>query len=259
MGISKPVIRGLSGMRVVTYNNGLRIENQQWGSDHGMASTELGLGKVEVVKGPSSLLYGADALGGVIHFIDETYLQKGSTNAYISSKFESNSLGSTNEIGFRSHKGKWRANVYANYVNHADFQLPDGNFIKNSRFWSTNFKSSLGYRNKNYQLNIRYQFSYSRLGIPGHSHNENPSALDFISDSRKRKSTLPAQYTLNNYLLIENKLFFKRSNLLVELGNTNSDLQEYDEKVSLPFTHLNVNNSTYNIRYTYKITEKINL
>ncbi|PWH85694.1 TonB-dependent receptor [Brumimicrobium oceani] len=259
MGISKPIIRGLSGMRVVTYNNGLRIENQQWGSDHGMAASELGLGKVEVVKGPSSLLYGADALGGVIHFIDEPYLQKGKSDGYVSTKLESNSLGTTNEVGFRIHKGKWRANVHANYINHADFQLPDAQFIKNSRFWGSNFKTSLGYRHKNYQLNIRYQLSYLRLGIPGHSHNANPEAIDFISNVRKREGTLPAQYNFNNFLLIENTIFFNRSNLLIELGNTNSDLQEYDEKVTLPFTHLNVNNSTYNIRYTYRLTDEIGL
>jgi len=259
MGISKPIIRGLSGMRVVTYNNGLRIENQQWGDDHGMAASELGLGKVEVVKGPSSLLYGADALGGVIHFLDEQYIQKDQEEIYASSKFESNSMGTTNEVGYRTHKGRWRANVHANYINHADFQLPNGDFIKNSRYWSTNFKTSLGYRHKNYQLNIRYQLSYRRLGIPGHSHNENPEVLDFISSERKRKGTLPAQYNFDNFLLIENTIFFNRSNLLLEVGNTNSDLREYDEKVTLPFTHLNVNNTTYNIRYSYKLTENMSL
>jgi len=259
MGISKPIIRGLSGMRVVTYNNGLRIENQQWGDDHGMAASELGLGKVEVVKGPSSLLYGADALGGVIHFLDEKYIRKDKDELYISSKFESNSMGTTNEIGYRTHKGKWRANIHANYINHADFQLPDGNFIKNSRFWSTNFKSSIGYRHKNFQLNIRYQLSHRRLGIPGHSHNAQPDVLDFISNKRQRKGTLPAQYNFDHFLLIENTIFFNRSNLLLEIGNTNSDLKEFDEKVTLPFTHLNVNNTSYNFRYSYKLLENMSL
>ncbi|HZH86942.1 MAG TPA: TonB-dependent receptor [Brumimicrobium sp.] len=259
MGISKPIIRGLSGMRVVTYNNGLRIENQQWGNDHGMAASELGLGKVEVVKGPSSLLYGADALGGVIHFLDEPYIQKDQSELYLSSKFETNSMGTTNEVGFRTHKGRWRANFHGNYVNHADFQLPNGSFIDNSRFWSTNFKSSIGYRHKNYQLNIRYQLSYRRLGIPGHSHNENPETIDFITTERERKGTLPAQYNFDNFILIENTIYFNRSNILLELGNTNSDLREYDEKITLPFTHLNVNNTTYNIRYAYKLTEKMGL
>jgi iron complex outermembrane receptor protein len=126
-------------------------------------------------------------------------------------------MGTTNEIGYRTHKERWRANIHANYINHADFQLPSGDFIKNSRFSSTNFKASVGYRHKNYQLNIRDQLSYRRLGIPGHSHNENPETLDFISSDRERKGTLPAQFKFDNFLLIENTIFFNRSNLLVEL------------------------------------------
>ena len=53
--------------------NGLRIENQQWGADHGFAVLNLGIDRVEVIKGPSSLIYGADALGGVIYLADEPY------------------------------------------------------------------------------------------------------------------------------------------------------------------------------------------
>ena len=70
VGISKPVIRGLGLNRVITYMNGLRIENQQWGADHGLGLTDLGIGRVEIIKGPASLLYGSDALGGVIYFVD---------------------------------------------------------------------------------------------------------------------------------------------------------------------------------------------
>ena len=61
-GIAKPVIRGLSGMRVLTSLNGLRIENQQWGADHGFALFNLGIDRVEVIKGPSSLIYISDYL-----------------------------------------------------------------------------------------------------------------------------------------------------------------------------------------------------
>ena len=67
-GISKPVVRGLSGPRVVSYLNGMRLENQQWGADHGMGITDVGIGSVEVIRGPSSLLYGSDAMGGVYCF-----------------------------------------------------------------------------------------------------------------------------------------------------------------------------------------------
>ena len=73
IGISKPIIRGLSGSRVVTYLQGIRYENQQWGSDHGMGITDLGINRVEIIKGPASLQFGADALGGVIFLIDEDF------------------------------------------------------------------------------------------------------------------------------------------------------------------------------------------
>lgn len=259
MGISKPVIRGLSGMRVVTYNNGLRIENQQWGQDHGLGSSMVGLDRVEVVKGPSSLLYGSDALGGVIQIIDEPYIQRGKTEVKATTRFESNSLGTTNEAGVRMNNGNMKLNLHANFVNHADFQLTNGRFIKNSRYWGTNFKVNAGFRKENYALNIRYQMMYNRVGIPGHSHNENPSSIDFIRNERGRKGTLPAQFNFNNYLLIDNKFFFDRSQLIVQLGNTNSNLREFDEKVTIPFTHLNLNTSTYNIRYDFHWTENLEL
>lgn len=257
MGISKPVIRGLSGMRVITYNNGLRVENQQWGQDHGLGASMVGLDRVEVVKGPSSLIYGSDALGGVIQMIDEPYLSNEGYELRASTRFESNSLGTTNEVGARINTGKMKLNLHANYMNQADFQLPDGQFIQNSRFWGTNFKANAGFRKNNYVLNIRYQMMYNRVGIPGHSHNENPQSIDFIRDQRGRQGTLPAQFIINNFLLIDNKFFFDRSQLTIQLGNANNDLREFDEKVTIPYVHLNLNNSTYNIRYDYHWTENI--
>lgn len=49
--IGKPVIRGLSGNRIVTYAQGIRAENQQWGSEHGLGVGEIGIESVEVIKG----------------------------------------------------------------------------------------------------------------------------------------------------------------------------------------------------------------
>lgn len=260
VGISRPVIRGLSGMRVVTYWDGLRVENQQWGEDHGMAASEIGLKGVEVVKGPSSLLYGADAIGGVIHFRDEDYTSVGTQKFYASSRAESNSLGSINELGFQTNNGKIKLNLFGNYVSHADFQLPDGNFIENSRFWSTNLKGALGYRKDNYILNIRYHGNYSRLGIPGHTHSTDPLAEDFISNRRGfREPILPAQYILNNFLTAEHKFLFDHSDFMVQVGNTNNHLREYEHDNNVPFTNLMLNNSTYNIRYNHHFNKKLNL
>ena len=259
VGIAKPVIRGLGGMRVVSYWSGLRIENQQWGDDHGMGASEVGLQGIEIIKGPASILYGADALGGVIHYIDEDYAPANSTTGYASTRFESNSMGTTTEFGYKVNKGKLKFNLFANYINHADFQLPSGRYIQNSRFWGSNIKMALGYRKGNYVFNLRYHTAFNRLGIPGHTHNENATTEDFLRDVRGRRNTLPAQLIYNNFLLAENKWFFKRSELLVQLGNTNNFLREFDEKVTIPRTRLGLNNSTYNLRYKYHLLENMDL
>ncbi len=104
VGISKPVIRGLSGSRVVTYLNGLRIENQQWGGDHGMGVDELGIGSVEVIKGPASLLFGADALGGVVYFVDEPYENQNTISSTLQSRYNSVTMGSDNTLSLRAAK-----------------------------------------------------------------------------------------------------------------------------------------------------------
>ena len=70
-GIGKPVIRGLSYNRVLVYSDGMRLENQQWGSEHGLGLSSAGIDRIEIIKGPSSLLFGPDAMGGVVYLIPE--------------------------------------------------------------------------------------------------------------------------------------------------------------------------------------------
>ena len=70
-GVSKPVIRGLSMNDILILNNDVRYENYQYSDHHPLGIDEFGIEDVEVIKGPASLLYGSDAIGGVINFIKE--------------------------------------------------------------------------------------------------------------------------------------------------------------------------------------------
>jgi len=65
-GQSKPVIRGLGFNRVSVVQNGIKHEAQQWGNDHGLEIDQYAVEDVQIIKGPASLLYGSDAIGGVI-------------------------------------------------------------------------------------------------------------------------------------------------------------------------------------------------
>ena len=75
-GVIKPVIRGLSGMRVATLFRGARIESQAWGAEHGIYLPEQGIDRIEIIRGPSALIFGADAFGGVLNFLPDPPLDE---------------------------------------------------------------------------------------------------------------------------------------------------------------------------------------
>ncbi|MEZ4889503.1 MAG: TonB-dependent receptor plug domain-containing protein [Crocinitomicaceae bacterium] len=64
--ISKPFIHGLGYNRVLTLYDGIRQEGQQYGDEHGLEVDDYNMNKAEVIKGPASLLYGSDAIAGVV-------------------------------------------------------------------------------------------------------------------------------------------------------------------------------------------------
>ena len=68
-GVGKPVIRGLSSNRVLVLTDGQRVESQQWGDEHGPQVEAAEAERIEVIRGPASVLYGSDALGGVVNVV----------------------------------------------------------------------------------------------------------------------------------------------------------------------------------------------
>ncbi len=258
-GISKPVIRGMSGMRVSTYLNGLKIENQQWGSDHGIGVDALGIEKVEVIKGASSLLYGSDALGGVIYLKEEEYAASNQIEAGVSSQFETNSMGLTNGFSFKVAKKNIRFNLFGNQTSHADYQAANGKYVFNSRFKGQAIKAALGMNKNNWVGNIRYTFISNELGIPGHTHDSIPKFEDLYKESSSRKKTLPLQVNSTHYISSENKFFFDKSELKLTLGYISNDLKEFEEKVTIPGIEMKLNTLSYNGLWTIKHIEKHSL
>ena len=85
--ISKPVIRGLGYNRLLVVNDGVRQEGQQWGDEHGIEVDENSVGSVEILKGPASLMYGSDALAGVLLLKQATVLPQGTMQASAGSEY----------------------------------------------------------------------------------------------------------------------------------------------------------------------------
>lgn len=248
--IYKPVIRGLSGIRVLSFLNGVRIENQQWGGDHGLGIGNVGIGNVEVIKGPSSLLYGADALGGVLYLTDEPFAGYNEVDAKVSSQFSSNTNGLDNSFQFKINKGGLRFNGFLSHQDHADYQMPDGDYVKNSRYKGIGGKFLLGFNRKIWVTKLGYNFSQGRISLPGHTHDSVSNLSSFISSEQGRRKSSPAQVINNHFVTWDNQFFFHNADLKLTLGQQVNQLQEF-EKLTIPEIDMNLNTSTYYLRYRY--------
>lgn len=88
--ISKPYIRGLGFNRILTLYNGVRQEGQQWGDEHGIEVDNYGIDRIEVIKGPASLMYGSDALAGVVNLIPTGAGPEGKISGSATTEYQTN-------------------------------------------------------------------------------------------------------------------------------------------------------------------------
>ena len=239
-GIGKPVIRGLSGNRIVTYAQGIRIENQQWGNEHGLGVGEVGIESVEVIKGPASLLYGADALGGVLFFVDDRYASQNTIEGFVQTKFVSNTLGMMTSTGIKIHKGKLKFNLFGAYSSQADYQVPNFDRVFNTRFDEKNIKSSFGFNTNNWISNIRYSYLQNNYGIAEDA---------TFTTSTQRNFILPFQTIDNHNLSFENTVYTGKSKLNLTLGYTNNYRKEFEDDNNLHALGLKLNTYTYNFKW----------
>lgn len=256
-GIQKVVVRGLSGMRVVTLMNGTRIENQQWGSDHGIGFTDLGLDKVELVKGPASIIFGADALGGAIYFSDESFNNNKPLQATLTSNFESTSMLHNNQLGLKWSSGGLKNNTYLEYGSAADYQLPNKTYLFNSRFSQMAFKTAFGYNSEHWVINLRYQYNQNSMGIPAHTHGSDPTLDELTSTNQDgREPTRPTQFNSLHLLNIESSVYFNENTLKLILANSNNRLEEF-EKWTIPYIDVYLNSTQLSLVFAKPISKKL--
>ncbi|MGG9970402.1 TonB-dependent receptor [Ferruginibacter sp. SUN002] len=143
--ISKPVIRGLGYNRVLTINDGVRQEGQQWGDEHGIEIDEASVNKVEILKGPASLIYGSDATAGVINIITNVPVANNTLKGNIFSGYQTNNRSTTNNISLAGNRNNLNWNVYTSVVSAEDYKNKYDGSVFNSKFSQKNFGGYVGY------------------------------------------------------------------------------------------------------------------
>jgi iron complex outermembrane receptor protein len=152
--ISKPVVRGLGYNRVVTLNNGAKQEGQQWGDEHGIEIDEFSIDRAEIIKGPGSLLYGSDAMAGVINFLapdpvaDGRIIGTATANYQTNNRQQGYSLENAGNINGLNWLARGTRKVAGDYQNRYDGRVFNSGFNE----WDAN-----GY------LGLNKSWGYSHL------------------------------------------------------------------------------------------------
>jgi len=237
MGVTKPVIRGLSMQNILVLNNGFRIENYQFGDEHPLGIDMNGIEKVEIVKGPASLLYGSDAIGGVLNFIKEKPAPTNEILGDYHMQLFSNTLGINNSIGVKGASDKLFGGIRLSQKSHADYLQGGGQYVPNTRFNELTLNANAGYTGKIGTFKIDYDYFKQNLGMA------NELSIPLIS-MRDRKNEVWYQDLTHQMISSKNNLFFGAYKLSINASYQNA-LRKLQTTLNEPFIEMNLKTITY--------------
>lgn len=210
--IVKPVVNGLHSSRVPIFSNQVRLEDQQWGTEHAPNFDLNAAGKISVIKGASGLQYSGDAVGGMV-VIESTNVKQDTLFGKTMISGSSNGRGGT--ISSSLHKGNlegWRWNALGTFTYFGDREAPDY-VLSNSGNRELNFSGDVSYVKKNYELSAFYSLYNATIGILSASHignvtdlynsinNQIPSVInDFTYSIQHPKQAIQHHLVKLNYL-----------------------------------------------------------
>jgi iron complex outermembrane recepter protein len=243
-GQSKPVIRGLGFNRVVVTDHGVKHESQQWGADHGLEIDQFAVERAEVIKGPGSLMYGSDAIGGLIELnqvsIPAANSFGGSLN--ITGKSNNGLLGGSLELHGR--KADWYASGRVTAIDYADYIVPvdsvtinsyrvalDKNRLRNTAGEEFDAHFTLGLIRKNFASSVYISDVFSKSGFFANAHGIMPLTTDSTYDRSNRDIQLPWQW-VNHLKAIYKMVWFSGAwKTESELGYQNNIRQELSQYI----------------------------
>jgi len=147
--VGKPVIRGLTGSRVLVLADALRLEDYSWSDEDGPSVDVRLADRVEVIRGPASMLYGADALGGVVNVIPAPLPDGVGRSAFVHGGVEGYGASNNREAGgaARLEGGAgafgWRVMGVGRFAE--EYHTPDGP-VDNTGFGSFSGEATAGVR-----------------------------------------------------------------------------------------------------------------
>lgn len=230
-GISKPIIRGLGYNRVVVMSEGVRQEGQQWGDEHGVEVDGGSVGSIEILKGPASLMYGSDAMAGVVILHSNPVQPEGELRGSVTTEYQTNNglLGYSFNLGGNQQGFVWDAR-WSGKMAHAYKNKYDG-YVPGSQFREIAGRMMLG---------LQKHWGYSRL--IGTLYHQTPGIIEGERDEltghlaceedwsgHSYGKWLPYQQVKHYRLVWDNSLNLPHGWLKAIIGYQQNRRQEFEE------------------------------
>ncbi|MBR1401717.1 MAG: TonB-dependent receptor [Prevotella sp.] len=244
-GQSKPAIRGLGFNRLAVSEDGIKHEGQQWGDDHGLEIDQFAIDRAEIIKGPAALLYGSDAIGGVLSLYTNhlpTKPVEGAVQMFGRSNNEQ--LGLSAKIGGRSGRFFYRANM--TLIDYADYSVTTDSIqyysywirLKDRRLRNTagterDGSITVGYAGYRFHTDIRVADNFSKSGFFANAHGLEVRLSDIDYDSSRRDIDLPYQQV--NHLKVISHTSWNSDVLTADLSLAYQNNQR--KETSEPMSH----------------------
>ena len=243
-GQSKPVIRGLGFNRVAVVQNGIKHEAQQWGNDHGLEIDQHGIDNIQIIKGPASLLYGSDAIAGVVD------IQQNKIPLPNSWEGEVNILGESNNdllgvsAGITSRKDKWFYRGRLTYRDYADYKVPadkinyenyifelHDNNLRNTAGYEADASASIGYVTDKIKTETVFSNVNAKNGFFANAHGLEVRSSSIDYDRSSRDIDLP-YHKVNHFKITNNTAIdLGEHTFQIDLGYQNNNREEHSEPV----------------------------
>lgn len=219
-GISKPIIRGLGYNRVLVVQDGIRQEGQQWGDEHGLEIDGNAVDRVEIYRGPASLMYGSDGLGGVIHIESPHPVMKGTFSGSVHSAYQTNN-GQREASGFlAANANGWNGYLIGTLKKAGDYQNAYDGKVFNSGFEESNAAGMLGLNRKWGYSHLHFSTFFQRPHLPEGERNPDGS---FVMDEA------PFQEITHHKIGWNNNFIFKKSSIKAIFGYQQNLRKEFEE------------------------------
>ncbi|HQQ95480.1 MAG TPA: TonB-dependent receptor [Bacteroidia bacterium] len=259
--ISKPLVRGMGYNRVITLNNGIRQEGQQWGDEHGIEIDEYTVDRVEIIKGPGSLMYGSDGIAGVLNFIGPKTPAEGEHHVQYLSNFQSNAKLFANSLFGAGRSGAFQYSARLTQKNAGNYSNAYDGKVYNSGFGELDATTTMGI-NSSWGHSLLTLSSYNAsinlvegqrdsLGYFTYTNSSGQLLTATAQDLKGFKTGVPHQDITHRRAVLNNYLILGRGALALDLAYQNNLRKEsgdplHPDAASLYFDLGTLN---YNLRY----------